>query len=117
MVTGGPDGQAGTWFAPHRRQKRAVADKGSPQFTQDWTPDSGRLSTSRLDAAQIASTALTRPPRCSSAGQLGAADGWPADQLGAADGWPAGQRGVDGHSGSVAGGEATGSAACGRAGG
>ncbi len=106
MVTGRPDGQAGTWFAPHRRQKRAVADKGSPQFTQDWTPDSGRLSTSRLDAAQIASTALTRPPRCS-----------PAGQLGAADGWLAGQAGVDGHSGSVAGGEATGSAACGRAGG
>jgi hypothetical protein len=70
-VTGRPDDQVGTWFAPHRRQKRAVADSGKPQFTHDCTPVSARLRTSRLEAAHIASTPLT----CAALARLDGQDG------------------------------------------
>ena len=43
---------------PQRRQNRALADSDSPQLTHDWTPPA--LATSRLDAAHIASRALSR---------------------------------------------------------
>jgi hypothetical protein len=56
-------------LAPQRRQKRAVEDSGRPQLTQAWTPVSGRLRTSRLEAAQMASAALSRLARGWLAGQ------------------------------------------------
>jgi hypothetical protein len=44
-----------TWLDPQRRQNRAVADRGRPQLTQACTLEPAFATTSRLEAAHIAS--------------------------------------------------------------
>jgi hypothetical protein len=121
-VTGRPDDQVGTWFAPHRRQKRAVADRGKPQFTHACTPESARLRTSRLEAAHMASTPMTAA-RGRFAGQDGAsghcgsaAGDIAADGIAGHCGSAAGDLAADGMTaiGMAAGGTAAGGTACGK---